>query len=57
MITDAGTVEKRSGGFLFGMRTLMLGTNLVRVSSSTILLPKLVENVLTGNKGLLVGLT
>jgi hypothetical protein len=55
--TDRGTVEKRSGGFLFGMRTLILGANLVWVSSSTILLPTLVENVMTENKGLEVGLT
>jgi MFS family permease len=38
------------------MSTLMLGANLVWVSYSTILLPTLIENVVTERKGLVVGL-
>ncbi len=49
-------IEKRSVGFLFGMNTLMLGANLVWVAYITILLPTLVEKVVTVNKGLVVGL-
>ena len=49
-------IEKRSVGFLFGMNTLMLGANLVWVAYITILLPTLVEKVVTVNKGLAVGL-
>ena len=50
------TFEKRSVGFLFGMNTLMLGANLVWVAYITILLPTLVEKVVTVNRGLVVGL-
>jgi MFS family permease len=56
MTTSASTVAKRSVGFLFGMSTLMLGANLVWVSYNTILLPTLVEKVVTEHKGLVVGL-
>ena len=47
---------KRSFGFLLGMSTLMLGANLVWVSYNSVLLPTLVENVITEGKGLVVGL-
>jgi len=47
---------KRSFGFLLGMSTLMLGANLVWVSYNSVLLPTLVENVMTEGKGLVVGL-
>jgi MFS family permease len=50
------TIEKRSVGFLFGMNMLMLGANLVWVAYITILLPTMVEKVVTANKGLVVGL-
>jgi MFS family permease len=56
MITPASTAVKRSVGFLVGMSTLMLGANLVWVSYNTILLPTLVEKVVTQSKGLVVGL-
>lgn len=56
MTTSVITVAKRSVGFLFGMSTLMLGANLVWVSYNSILLPTLVEKVVTQNKGLVVGL-
>lgn len=49
-------VPKRSIGFLLGMSTLMLGANLVWVAYNSILLPTLVENVVTNGKGLVVGL-
>jgi hypothetical protein len=52
MVTDTSTVEIRSVGFLFGMRALMPKANLVWVSPSTILQPKLVKNVVTENEGL-----
>jgi MFS family permease len=47
---------KRSIGFLLGMCSLMLGANLVWVSYNSILLPTLVEGVMTDGKGLAVGL-
>jgi MFS family permease len=50
------TLPKRSVGFLLGMSTLMLGANLVWVSYNSVLLPTLVENVMTEGKGLAVGL-
>jgi MFS family permease len=50
------TVTKRSIGFLLGMCSLMLGANVVWVSYITILLPTLVEKVVTQQKGLVVGL-
>lgn len=56
MTTNPGAAEKRSIGFLFGMSMLMLGGNLVWVSYNSVLLPTLVENVVTKNKGLVVGL-
>jgi MFS family permease len=56
MPTVTTTVDKRSIRFLFGMCAVILGANLVWISYSTILLPTLVENVVTRNKGLVVGL-
>ena len=50
------TVPKRSIGFLLGMCSLMLGANVVWVSYITILLPTLVEKVVTQQRGLVVGL-
>ncbi|MFZ2095063.1 MAG: MFS transporter [Anaerolineales bacterium] len=47
---------KRSVGFLFGLNSLMIGANLVWVSYNTILLPTLVEHVITASRGLVVGL-
>jgi MFS family permease len=47
---------KRSVGFLFGLSSLMMGANLVWVSYNTILLPTLVEHVITASRGLVVGL-
>jgi len=54
--TPTTITAKRSIGFLFGMSSLMLGANLVWVAYNSILLPTLVENVLTEGKGLAVGL-
>jgi MFS family permease len=56
MTTTASAIAKRSVGFLLGMSTLMLGANLVWVSYNSVLLPTLVEKVVTQNKGLVVGL-
>jgi MFS family permease len=56
MTSSSGTDAKRSIKFLFGMSTLMLGANLVWVSYNSVLLPTLVENVITEGKGLAVGL-
>ena len=56
MTTASGVTAKRSIGFLLGMSTLMLGANLVWVAYNSILLPTLVENVMTEGKGLAVGL-
>ena len=56
MTSSSGIVVKRSFGFLCGMSTLMLGANLVWVAYNSVLLPTLVENVMTGGKGLAVGL-
>jgi len=50
------SIPKRSIGFLLGMSSLMLGANLVWVSYNSVLLPTLVEGVLTEAKGLAVGL-
>ena len=47
---------KRSIGFLFGMSMLMLGANLVWTAYNSILLPTLVEGVITEGKGLVTGL-
>jgi MFS family permease len=52
----AALVTKRSIGFLSGMSMLMLGANLVWTAYNSILLPTLVEKVLTVNKALAVGL-
>ncbi len=52
----ATTAAKRSIAFLLGMSTLMLGANLVWTAYNSILLPTLVEKVVTENKGLVVGL-
>jgi MFS family permease len=56
MTTFASTAAKRSLGFLLGMSSLMLGANLVWVSYNSVLLPTLVESVVTERKGLVVGL-
>jgi MFS family permease len=56
MTTFASTAAKRSVGFLLGMSSLMLGANLVWVSYNSVLLPTLVESVVTERKGLVVGL-
>ena len=56
MATQSNSSSKRSLGFLLGMNMLMLGANLVWVSYNSILLPTLVENVITEGKGLVVGL-
>lgn len=56
MTTAAGTLIKRSVGFLFGMGALMLGANLVWLAYITILLPTMIEKMTTVNKGLTVGL-
>ena len=56
MTTPIATSVKRSFGFLLGMSSLMLGANLVWVSYNSVLLPTLVENVMTEGKGLAVGL-
>jgi MFS family permease len=56
-MTVAATVTiKRSFGFLLGMSSLMLGANLVWVSYNSVLLPTLVEGVISEGKGLAVGL-
>ncbi len=49
-------MAKRSVGFLLGMSSLMLGANLVWVSYNSVLLPTLVEKVVTQSRGLVVGL-
>ncbi len=56
MATLSAVVTKRSIGFLIGMSVLMLGANLVWVSYNSVLLPTLVEKVMTTGKGLAVGL-
>jgi MFS family permease len=56
MTNSSGVPNKRSLGFLLGMSTLMLGANLVWVAYNSVLLPTLVENVITEGKGLAVGL-
>jgi MFS family permease len=56
MTTSSGVTAKRSFGFLLGMSTLMLGANLVWVAYNSVLLPTLVEKVMTEGKGLAVGL-
>lgn len=54
--TTTALETKRSIGFLSGMSMLMLGANLVWTAYNSILLPTLVETVITKNKGLVVGL-
>ena len=56
MTTSASTLARRSVDFLLGMSSLMLGANLVWVSYNTVLLPTLVEKVVTASRGLVVGL-
>ncbi len=56
MTTSASALARRSVGFLLGMSSLMLGANLVWVSYNTVLLPTLVEKVVTESRGLVVGL-
>ena len=47
---------RRTLAFLIGMCTLMLGANVVWVGYNSVLLPTLVENVVSGGRGLAVGL-
>jgi MFS family permease len=56
MTTLSGSSMKRSIGFLFGMSMLMLGANLVWTAYNSVLLPTLVEGVVTEGKGLVTGL-
>jgi MFS family permease len=56
MTDQPGTAVKRSIGFLFGMSMLMLGANLVWTAYNSLLLPTLVEGVVTTGKGLVTGL-
>ena len=56
MTDQSGTSVKRSIGFLVGMSTLMLGANLVWTAYNSLLLPTLVEGVVTNGKGLVTGL-
>ena len=56
MTVKPATFPKRTIGFLFGMSLLMLGANVVWVSYNSVLLPTLVENVVTEGMGLVVGL-
>ena len=56
MTTQSGLSVKRSIGFLFGMSMLMLGANLVWTAYNSVLLPTLVEGVVTQGKGLVTGL-
>jgi len=56
MATSAGTVTKRSVGFLLGMCAVMLGANFIWTSYNSILLPTMVEKVATNDKGMIVGL-
>ena len=56
MTASSNLIARRSVGFLLGMSSLMLGANLVWVSYNTILLPTLVEKVVTESRGLVVGL-
>jgi MFS family permease len=56
MTDQSGTTVKRSIGFLFGMSMLMLGANLVWTAYNSLLLPTLVEGVVTTGKGLVTGL-
>jgi len=56
MTINPSITTRRSIGFLFGMSLLMLGANVVWVSYNSVLLPTLVENVVTEGKGLVVGL-
>ena len=56
MTEQSGTTVKRSIGFLFGMSMLMLGANLVWTAYNSLLLPTLVEGIVTTGKGLVTGL-
>ena len=56
MTNTPASPPKRTIGFLFGMSSLMLGANLVWVAYNSVLLPTLVENVVTESRGLAVGL-
>ncbi|MGA2491102.1 MAG: hypothetical protein ABSF99_13125, partial [Anaerolineales bacterium] len=56
MINNSITPAKRSIGFLLGMSMLMLGANLVWTAYNSLLLPTLVEGVVTTGKGLVTGL-
>jgi MFS family permease len=56
MAVSSAAQSRQSFGFLLGMSSVMLGANLVWVSYNSVLLPTLVENVVTQGKGLVVGL-
>jgi MFS family permease len=56
MTDQPGTAVKRSIGFLVGMSMLMLGANLVWTAYNSLLLPTLVEGVVTTGKGFVTGL-
>ena len=56
MTASTLTNTKRSLGFLTGLCAFVLGANLVWVSYNSILLPTLVEKVVTESRGLVVGL-
>ncbi|MEW5939639.1 MAG: MFS transporter [Chloroflexota bacterium] len=56
MVNNSKLPGKRSIAFLFGMSSLMFGANLVWVAYNSVLLPTLIENVMTAGKGLAVGL-
>ncbi len=56
MTDQSGPMIKRSIAFLLGMSMLMLGANLVWTAYNSLLLPTLVEGVVTTSKGLVTGL-
>jgi MFS family permease len=56
MKDQSGSTGKRSLGFLLGMSMLMLGANLVWTAYNSLLLPTLVEGVVSSGKGLVTGL-
>ncbi len=56
VVPQPAAAGKLNIGFLFGMSMLMLGANLVWTAYNSILLPTLVEKVVTQSKGLVTGL-
>jgi MFS family permease len=56
MTDQSDKATKRSIGFLLGMSMLMLGANLVWTAYNSLLLPTLVEGVVTTGKGWVTGL-